>query len=649
MNSRPLALVLTATCSSTWLFAQTTPTAELRPERMAALPRGVSSFGAATPGDGWAYVFGGHYGRAHAHSKDNVTGSFMRLNLTDGTTWEALPDGPPLQGTALTAHDGVLYRVGGMTAHNEAHDPAEMFSVDTVASFDPADRQWRSLTPLPEGRSSHDAFVIGDTLYVVGGWRLAGSSGDAKWHTTALAADLTHRPIEWRELPAPPFERRAFSIAAHGNKLYALGGLTPDRDMPRVCHVFDPAKNTWSEGPELPGRGFGVAANTMNGRLYASGMDGKLLQLDEDGGAFKPVYEFTLARFFHRIVPDRGEFVAIGGVAGQHARVIERTHLNDQGSRVLYWERPHVAQPTAGRVLGAFRGTLYMSTIDGDARHSEEGSPILRIGLADMSVGHVAPLPVRLTDYSPAQTRRRAFVAGGVAPDGQVSNRIYEYALRSDDWYELDTTLAEGRADAHLLHVDDSIWVVGGRGQDGNCVMDVALLEPTEDDVRLKAAAATRLPRARLDFAAASLGRQLFLVGGRSPDGKPITTVDVWDTSAKAWSTVESPHHAPAGADLVAIAGQLYLACGSTYQDGQGWVPARSLQTFAPDRGWRVVAESLDFATSATRMGAVEGSLVFVTSSMGDRPSLAVHALKPETSSPMLGASPAPGGGRSHF
>ena len=31
-----------------------------------------------------------------------------------------------------------------------------------------------ALAPLPEARSSHDAVVIGDKLYVVGGWTLSG-------------------------------------------------------------------------------------------------------------------------------------------------------------------------------------------------------------------------------------------------------------------------------------------------------------------------------------------------------------------------------------------------------------------------------------------------------------------------------------------
>ncbi len=40
-------------------------------------------------------------------------------------------------------------------------------SVADFARFDPATNTWQALQPLPGGRSSHDAVVVGDTLYVV--------------------------------------------------------------------------------------------------------------------------------------------------------------------------------------------------------------------------------------------------------------------------------------------------------------------------------------------------------------------------------------------------------------------------------------------------------------------------------------------------
>jgi len=71
-------------------------------ERTSTLPKAIASFGAAVEGQ-WLYVAGGHTGKAHQHSRQNLSSAFLRLNLLDGETWEKLPGGKPRQSVALAA------------------------------------------------------------------------------------------------------------------------------------------------------------------------------------------------------------------------------------------------------------------------------------------------------------------------------------------------------------------------------------------------------------------------------------------------------------------------------------------------------------------------------------------------------------------
>lgn len=151
-------------------------------ERWAPLPEAIASFGAAAEG-GWLYVYSGHIGRAHAHSRDNLSRSFRRLNLVDRASWEEFPAGPPLQGLGLVAHAGRIIRAGGLSARNAAGEPADLYSVTAAAAFDPLRREWRDLPSLPEPRSSHDLAVAGGRLYAIGGWCLEGT--EERWHETA--------------------------------------------------------------------------------------------------------------------------------------------------------------------------------------------------------------------------------------------------------------------------------------------------------------------------------------------------------------------------------------------------------------------------------------------------------------------------------
>lgn len=284
-----------------------------------ALSEPVSSFGGAVV-DGRLYIYSGHIGDAHAHSKKNLSPSFQRLTLDAPQPWEQLPAGPGLQGLPLAAHAGNLYRIGGLSARNEPGAEPDLISVADFSKFDPRTKSWTALRPLPEGRSSHDAVVADGKLYVVGGWNLGG--GAEKWHTTSLVFDLEHPTNDWQTLPPQPFQRRALATVVHDGKLFALGGMTPKGPSPDV-HCFDLATRTWSPGPSVPEgetkgkmNGFGCSACTVGGRLFLSTMDGAVHELSGDGRSWRPIGRLQTARFFHRLLPrNERELIAVAGAS----------------------------------------------------------------------------------------------------------------------------------------------------------------------------------------------------------------------------------------------------------------------------------------------------------------------------------------------
>src|SRR5262249_47107205 len=128
------------------------------------LPHKVSSLGACFS-DGYVYVYGGHTGVTHTYSTETTTGKFFRAKLGGGK-WEELTAGPAAQGLALVAHKGKIYRIGGMQPRNKPKEKPDARSLTDFAVYDPKTEKWADLTALPEGRSSHDAVVVGDKLYV---------------------------------------------------------------------------------------------------------------------------------------------------------------------------------------------------------------------------------------------------------------------------------------------------------------------------------------------------------------------------------------------------------------------------------------------------------------------------------------------------
>jgi hypothetical protein len=294
------------------------------------LPEATSSFGAASL-DGWLYVYGGHIVPTHAYSTAAMSGRFSRVRLDGSGAWESLAEGPKLQGLNLVGHRGRIYRVGGMAAQNDPGQPESLRSVTDVARFDPAVGRWEALPPLPEPRSSHDVVVVGDTLYVVGGWSMSGTSrtGQNTWATSVLALDLAAATPAWARLPQP-FSRRALIATTQGARIFVLGGIDATDTVQRTVNVFDTVARRWTEAAALPGpamNGFSPAAGTVDDRVIVSVGDGGLHALDAAGGAWTRL-AVTTPRIVHRLVPVGGRLLVVGGAArGRNLDLIEEVTL----------------------------------------------------------------------------------------------------------------------------------------------------------------------------------------------------------------------------------------------------------------------------------------------------------------------------------
>ena len=104
--------------------------------------------------------------------------------------------------------------------------------------------------------------MIGDKLYVVGGWQLGGQIARREtghWQPDALVYDFAKPDAGWQKLPLPEFKRRALAAGIWQGKLFAIGGMDEKAKLSLRVDFFDPQSGKWSEGPE--------AARRRHGRL----------------------------------------------------------------------------------------------------------------------------------------------------------------------------------------------------------------------------------------------------------------------------------------------------------------------------------------------------------------------------------------------
>ncbi len=226
------------------------------------------------------------------------------------------------------AHQGKLYRIGGMQPVNKPGEKTDNRSHASCSRFDPAAKKWEAMPDLPEARSSHDAVVIGDKLLVFGGWKLNGAGKGEDWQPTGLVLDLSKQPLKWESVKQP-FQRRALAAAAVDGKAYVIGGIDEDGEIQLKVNIYDLKTDTWSTGPELPGprsNGFGPAACAADGRVYASVGDGQVLRLSVKGDGWEQVGKLPQRRIVHRLVASPGQsLLAVGGaLGGENFALVER-------------------------------------------------------------------------------------------------------------------------------------------------------------------------------------------------------------------------------------------------------------------------------------------------------------------------------------
>jgi N-acetylneuraminic acid mutarotase len=285
--------------------------------KLPALPIEITSFGAAKLANS-IYVYGGHTGNAHSYSNQAQNNKLLCLDLENtGAGWKELATGERLQGLGMVARDNQLIIIGGFTALNAEGEKQKLSSQSNVRAFDVKTNQWSELPSLPEPRSSFDAALIGNTVFVVGGWNMQ-ADGKPKWHTTALSMDLKSSKPVWTEIAKPPFVRRAVAAISHAGKLFVIGGMNEKGVPTKEVALYDPNGNTWTEVAEIHGEesmaGFGASGWSLDGRLIVTTYEGAVEYWNDSLQAWELKGKTRDARFFHRVLPvDEQRLVSIGG------------------------------------------------------------------------------------------------------------------------------------------------------------------------------------------------------------------------------------------------------------------------------------------------------------------------------------------------
>lgn len=600
-----------------------------------AMPEAVTSFGAASDGR-YLYTLGGYSGEPHAYSREGQSKRLMRIALDGSSGWEELPGiARGLQGLSLVQHRSKLCRVGGNEARNSAAEPMDIHSVDEAACFDPGKNSWSALPPLPKGRSSLEAAVVGDTLYVAGGWTVSGSPQTGEFQAQLLALDLSASEPSWVGIEAP-FQRRALGVAEAAGKLVMVGGMGADNVVSRRVDLFDPATRSFSQGPDFPDDAFGCAVEGAGGAVFASARSGVVYRWAPGEPSWRAVANLAFPRFFHQLVAiSPSELVAIGGISGMHNQGrtlhVERVPVERPELRVVAWSMAFPGRAKNRQGVFVHGDDVYLFG-GNDSLEQHDFAPrnfvdeAFRLHVPSLQAQAVAPFPAARQTIQTVSREQEGFAIGGFGHDGQEAVSFadgYRFDFEQEQWSP-SLRLPESRTQFGVTEHAGELWVFGGlnydprrgstEGSDAAFAHVTRVLHATPGKDTTFSEASAALPGERRAFAGATLGDSYYLLGGMRGGFDLVDDCLRFDFKSGSFAPLACPGPARLSGSLVPMNGRLYVLGGSVKGEGGLLVSAHEVMELDPVTGdARRVLERLPFEPRHMHAVAFGGRILLMS------------------------------------
>lgn len=194
-------------------------------------------------------------------------------------TWTVLRPLPEARHhIALSAVNGLLYGVGGFTGGFP-----DWRAQPTMFIYNPVSNTWTRGTDLPVARAEGISAVVDNKIYLIGGRvRATENARIFNDHIDSVRNEVFDPTTRrWSVLANAPTPRNSAASAVIDGKIYVVGGRkfiknadagAPIRqvNVPNL-EVYDPKLNRWETRSPMPQAQGGLAATSLNGKLYVFG------------------------------------------------------------------------------------------------------------------------------------------------------------------------------------------------------------------------------------------------------------------------------------------------------------------------------------------------------------------------------------------
>ncbi|XP_059562766.1 kelch repeat and BTB domain-containing protein 12 [Myotis daubentonii] len=222
-----------------------------------------------------AVIVAGEASASKLSRQKNKNVEIYRYHDRGNRFWEKLCTAEFRELYALGSVRNDLYVIGGQMKIKNQY-----LITNCVDKYSVERDSWKRVSPLPLPLACHAAVTVNNRLYVIGGWTPQMDLPDEE--PDRLSNKLfQYDPSQdqWTERAPMKYSKYRFSTAVVNSEIYVLGGIGcvgRDKGQVRKCldvvEIYNPDGNFWREGPPMPSAMLSLRTNSTN----AGAVDGKL-------------------------------------------------------------------------------------------------------------------------------------------------------------------------------------------------------------------------------------------------------------------------------------------------------------------------------------------------------------------------------------
>lgn len=286
---------------------------------------------------------------------------------------------------------------------------------------------WLLLPPMPTSLADAALGVMGEEIYIVGGFSDMGPS--------AAHFRFTPGQMQWTPLPALPVARANASAAILNNQLYVVGGYNQELGGALTAnHRYDPVAQQWFTATATLAPASGAGSAVIAGELLLF-------------GGFDNQMESTAVQRYHP-TSDRWTLGTPMPLA-----------------------RSEFSAVTVDDLVYIFGGNVFSITHHAGITPTISALPSTLATVYDPQLDQwhdLAPLPQGRVAYATAVRAGQIYVIGGLDQwvDGTLQRTVLVYDIASDRW-SAAAPLPMARSGLRATTLHDHIYVFGGYGDNG--------------------------------------------------------------------------------------------------------------------------------------------------------------------------------------